>query len=110
MPETVEKPLFIPLKREWFEAFERGEKTEEYRPAGVRWNHETCRIGRRVVLSFGYSGRRLYGTVSNFDISRAICGMSFWRDIYGDKSPAACIEIKLDPVSDSIPQEDQSRK
>lgn len=32
------KPLFIPIKREFFEAFERGDKTHEYRLYGPRWN------------------------------------------------------------------------
>lgn len=50
-----EKPLFIPLKREFFQAFKAGEKVEEYRPEGPRWNARTCRVGRPVVLSLGYS-------------------------------------------------------
>ena len=33
------KPLFIPLKAEFFNAFERGEKTAEYRVYGPRWTN-----------------------------------------------------------------------
>lgn len=51
----TEKPLFIPLKREWFDAFARGDKTEEWRKHGPRWNVRTCRAGRAVILSLGYS-------------------------------------------------------
>lgn len=57
------KPLFVPLKTEYFRAFERGEKTIEYRIHGPRWSHDTCSPGRPVVLSHGYSGRRLRGRV-----------------------------------------------
>jgi len=62
---TVMKPLFVPLKKQWFLAFERGEKTVEYR-RGKRWNERTCAIGRPVVLSLGYSGRRLIAVISKF--------------------------------------------
>lgn len=62
------KPLFIPLKREWFEAFERGEKTVEYRAFGPGWNSTTCRPGRAVVLSFGYSGRRLSANIECLEL------------------------------------------
>lgn len=62
-----EKPLFIPLTAEWFDAFERGEKDTEYRPLGSRWNAKTCRIGRAVTLSRGYGKhRRLSGVVAGF--------------------------------------------
>lgn len=60
-----EKPLFVPLKTEWFLAFERGEKTVEYR-RGKRWNTRTCRVGRAVTLSLGYSGRRLSAVIARF--------------------------------------------
>lgn len=65
----MEKPLFIPLAAKWFEAFERGEKGEEYRINGPRWNAQTCRVGREVVLSYGYGkARRLTGRVSSFKL------------------------------------------
>lgn len=57
------KPLFVPLKTEWFRAFERGEKTTEYRLYGARWNESTCIPGRAVTLSHGYSGARIGATV-----------------------------------------------
>lgn len=61
--------LFIPLCRKWFEAFERGEKTTEYRVWGPRWNIRTCPPGRLVTLSLGYGKhRRLYGVVKYFDV------------------------------------------
>lgn len=61
------KPLFIPLKTEYFEAFERGEKDEELREYGPCWNEKTCVVGRPVTLSKGYGKRnRLKGAVIGF--------------------------------------------
>lgn len=45
------KPLFIPLKGEFYEAFADGSKTVEYRRYGPRWNERTCERGRPVVLT-----------------------------------------------------------
>ena len=62
------KPLFIPLKAEYFDAFANGSKTREYRLYGPRWNERTCQVGRRVVLSRGYGkSNRLEGVVSSFE-------------------------------------------
>lgn len=66
----AEKPLFIPLKTVFFEQFEDGSKTHEYRKAGGRWNAKTCRVGRAVVLSKGYGkAHRLTGAVDSFEES-----------------------------------------
>lgn len=65
----TEKPLFIPLKAKWFEAFENGDKDTEYRAYGPRWNETTCRPGRAVTLSYGYGkARRLSGVVKDFRV------------------------------------------
>lgn len=64
--KTKSKALFIPLKAEYFKAFERGEKNEEYRLYGPRWNEHTCEEGREVTLAYGYSKRRLNGVVTYF--------------------------------------------
>jgi len=47
------KPLFIPLKGEYFDQFQAGTKDTEYRVYGPRWNERTCAVGREVVLSRG---------------------------------------------------------
>lgn len=76
--------LFIPLKKEYFEAFERGEKTEEYRIYGPRWNERTCAIGRPVVLSCGYGkARRLRGVVVSFTEDRHPFLLPGWLECYG---------------------------
>lgn len=68
----MEKPLFIPLNREYFEQFEAGTKTVEYRVYGSRWNEDTCRVGREAVLSLGYGkDNRITGTVKSFNTCRA---------------------------------------
>ena len=64
----TEKPLFIPLKAEYYEAFEDGSKLYELRLEGPRWNARTCRVGRAAVLSYGYGkARRLNRVVSRYD-------------------------------------------
>jgi hypothetical protein len=92
------KPLFVPLKSEYFNAFRDGSKTTEYRPYGPRWNERTCLVGRSVVLSRGYGKRdRLRGVVSGFFVSEDPCQSAAWKDCYGDKScQAACIQISVD--------------
>ncbi len=92
------KPLFIPLKTEYFFAFASGLKTVEYRPYGPRWNERTCTVGRKVTLSYGYGKKfRLSGTVTAFERSAEATQMQAWTDCYGKKSgEAACIHIQLD--------------
>jgi hypothetical protein len=92
------KPLFIPLKAEYFEAFERGEKDVEYRKIGARWNYETCKPGRPVVLSYGYGkARRLLGVVTSFEVAECPYKLPGWVACYGHSNhPAACIGIKLE--------------
>lgn len=62
-----DKPLFVPLKSEFFDAFAAGTKTFELRRYGARWNERVCRVGRDVTLSRGYGKRsRLSGRVRSF--------------------------------------------
>jgi len=85
-------PLFIPLKREHFEAFDSGDKIWEYRMEGPRWNEKTCFIGRPVTLSLGYGKRRrLKGIITNYK-SRWTDSPAF-LDCYGKPGQAACIEV-----------------
>jgi len=92
----VDRPLFIPLKTEWFDAFERGTKNIEYRPYGPRWNERTCAIGRPVVLSHGYGKRRrLRGTVAAFNVVGPDASPAI-RKVYptGDRFAAIGIEVE----------------
>lgn len=71
---SVVRPLFIPLKAEYYRDFECGLKTTEYRRYGPRWNERTCKPGRSVVLSLGYAKReRLRGTVAAFVAEPLAC-------------------------------------
>jgi hypothetical protein len=92
------KPLFIPLKAEYFNAFADGSKSIEYRPYGARWNERTCPVGRPVVLSYGYGkARRLRGRVTGFARSTLATTTDAWRDCYGDRHcEAACIRIAVE--------------
>jgi hypothetical protein len=91
------KPLFIPLKAKYYEAFLSGVKDTEYRAFGKRWNHKTCYAGRAVVLSKGYGkGNRINAIISSASIG--IPGEEF-KEIYGAGIPV--LEIKL---IDLIPQ------
>lgn len=93
----IEKPLFIPLGGPWFDAFERGAKTWEYRRHGPRWNVKTCRVGRHVVLSRGYGKqRRLAGVIVAFRLLPRHRAPKAARTIYPNARAIAAIKIRLD--------------
>lgn len=61
------KPLFIPLKAEYYDAFADGTKRDELRRDGPRWNAKTCQVGREVILSRGYGKQqRMRGKITRF--------------------------------------------
>lgn len=90
-----EQPLFFVLRRQWFDAFRDGSKTAEWRKYGPRWNETNCRIGRRVVLSLGYTPTRLLGVVVAFRARKANAAAAA---IYGEGTLCAVIKIRLDPA------------
>ena len=106
------KPLFIPLKREFFEAFERGTKKCEYRKHGKRWNRETCVPGRPVVLSLGYGkGRRLHGIVTDFNVSMSMAQSDAFIACYGICGPeTACSCITIELNANMLPLAAQPKK
>ena len=96
------KDLFLPLKTEYFNAFLSGQKHEELRLYGPRWNEKTCPPGRRVVISKGYGKHhRITGVIWEFRVRDAKTFGSTYKasvlKIYGtlDK-PIAEIRIALD--------------
>lgn len=90
-----EKPLFIPLRAKWFELFERGEKTIEYRPLGARWNAVTCRPGRAVTLSYGYGmRRRLSGHIAGFAVVGPEADPAI-TEVYPGRKQFAAIRVVL---------------
>lgn len=92
------KPLFIPLKTEYYDAFVSGEKRTEYRKRGERWNAETCAIGRTVTLSRGYGrAHRRSGKIVGFHYDNLPAKLPGWIECYGSGAgSASCITIKLD--------------
>lgn len=102
--EAQMKPLFIPLKTEYYRAFERGDKNTEYRLHGARWNGKVCSVGRPVILSRGYGkSDRIEGSITSFQaiplssISGGLLRMSL-QACFPEASPdtsIACIGIKV---------------
>ena len=93
-----DKPLFIPLNAEYYEAFRTGKKIAEYRKYGPRWNEKTCRVGRQVLLSCGYgkSRPRLLGVVFNFRVVplKYCDGQDAYRECF-PKHPGPVAEIYI---------------
>lgn len=69
----------------------------QYRLYGKRWNERTCKIGRAVTLSRGYSGARLRGHVADFFVLDG-CRSADFLACYPDAVDAqmACIQIRLE--------------
>jgi hypothetical protein len=81
------RPLFIPLKREYFDAFSKGEKSIEWRIYGPRWTERTCWPGRLVTLSLGYGKRhRLSGTVVEAAIINSLPADHAFFKVYDAKA------------------------
>lgn len=99
-----DKPLFVPLKTAYFNAFADGSKREELRAYGPRWNEKTCAVGRPVVLSKGYGKQhRMQGVVSKFKRQHGETFGSTYRaaifECYGTLDIwIACIHVTLDEV------------
>lgn len=86
------KPLFIPLKGEYYDAFLAGTKDTEYRRAGRGWNKRTCWIGRPATLSRGYGKKnRLHRTVQFYE-ERMMATPEVIK-IYGKPTLIACIYL-----------------
>jgi len=89
----MNKPLFIPLYREYFELFESGVKTTEYRVDGPRWNKKTCYPGRKVTISYGYGKiKRLTAEIDNTYTMQP--GPEDFQKIYGSIPTCRVIHLK----------------
>lgn len=89
----TEKPLFIPLRTQWFREFEAGTKDTEYRAYGPRWNENTCRVGRKATVSHGYSGKRLERVVAGFEKLYWTVAPDSAKAIYPDAEWIAAIHL-----------------
>lgn len=90
------RPLFIPLRREWFNAFRDGTKRIEWRVYGGRWNVDSAFTGRAVTLSLGYSGARLLGQVVKVERVEADNAHAAARAIFPHATHFCAIHIALD--------------
>jgi hypothetical protein len=88
-----QRPLFIPLKTEYFRAFENGSQSEELRRYGPRWNERTCTLGRPATLSHGYSGKRLKAVVIGFE------RRTMTTDTYGPDGDIAVIRLSVEQTA-----------
>lgn len=97
IPEAAkQKPLFLPLRKVYFEAFKNGEKLIEYRKLGKRWNPTRIRPGRAVTLSCGYSGERLEGRIRMIWMDDDPELLPGFTECYGtEKATAFCMRIIL---------------
>lgn len=87
-------PLFIPLKKVYFDQFLIGEKRTEYRVYGPRWNEGTITRGRKAVLSCGYSGPRIDARVVRLRKVRS-SSRKFLTDFFGPGVVIAAIDLDL---------------
>jgi hypothetical protein len=103
----MEKALFIPLKTEYYNQFASGEKTEELRKYGGRWNEKTCRLGRKVTLSKGYGKHaRMEGVIWKFKVQHGSTFGSQYKqaikDVFGTLDIyIACISVRINNQSKS---------
>lgn len=109
MEQNSLRPLFVPLKGEYYEQFEQqlaysdvkyddipsSVKKEEFRKYGKQWTEKHCFKGRRVVLSYGYGKqRRLLGEVVHFRTTHQFSPS--YIALYGKTTePMAAIGIKV---------------
>lgn len=93
-----EKPLFIPLRTQWFREFEAGTKDTEYRAYGPRWNERACRVGRKATISHGYSGKRLERVVAAFKVLDFADAPEAARSIYPNAEFIAAIHLPRPPL------------
>jgi hypothetical protein len=74
------RPIFVPLAAEPFDKFERGTKEIEIRQAGSPVAKQVFRSdvggGHPVILSRGYSGRRLCGTLGTRYVADRLDGLT----------------------------------
>lgn len=90
------RPLFVPLKKQWFHAFRDGSKRIEWRAYGARWNRQTAYRGRPITLSYGYSGARLAGSIIRARRVSATNAPAGARQIYPDAKFFLAIHVCLD--------------
>ncbi len=92
-------PGVIPRRTEYYNNFLSGDKTDELRAYGPRWNEKTCAVGRTVILSKGYGNHsRMSGVIWKFKKQHGTLFGSEYKEsilnVYGTLDiNIACISI-----------------
>ena len=93
------KPLFCPLKKQYFNQFKDGTKSTEYRGYGRQWTERTVIIGRPITLSCGYNGERIHGIISSLDIISIGESPVVAQELYSGRYDKICaISITIQPT------------
>lgn len=93
------KPLFIFLKKCWYEMFLAGDKSTEYRVYSPRWNEKTCFTGREILLSNGYTNKNsIQATVNSLDVLPFDQAPEETRNIYPDLEYIAAINLDVSEI------------
>lgn len=98
---TSNKPLFLPLKTEYYRQFQSGIKRCELRKYGKRFNEKSCFHGRHIILSKGYGKHeRMTGIIVSFDKKHGSEADDASRkailEVYGTlELEIACIGVKI---------------
>jgi hypothetical protein len=96
-------PLYVPLKAEYFRAFVEGRKTVEWRKHGPRYNERTLYVGRKITLSNGYNGARLYGSIVRLEFAPAEKVGPEALAIYKRRDLLVGIHVKLISLKPQLP-------
>ena len=69
---VMNKPLFLILKKEWFEAIESGQKTIEYREYTEYWLNRLSKPFTEVIFQLGYSSsaKRIQASIQKIEIEQ----------------------------------------
>ena len=89
------RALFVPLRTEYFNQFADGSKSIEYRRHTRQWTAKHCYPGRLVMLSHGYSGRRLSAVIEHFEVR------VMDSEVYGPQAELSLIHLRLVPATPS---------
>lgn len=94
------KPLFCPVTKSIFLDYLEGRKLTEYRLYGPRWNESTVIPGRRMIISEGYSGRRISSRIRDYDL-KLLDNLPFMAEYYpvyvGRLKSVICINLEIAP-------------
>ena len=107
---TPPRRLVVPLKEQYFRAFQRGTKTWELRAVGPMFNPERVQTGRLVLLMRAYTKDQLEGTIGRIETSTdyrklsgdALQGLELWHPGWGPKESTTLVSAVVSPGTPAI--------